>query len=183
MSDARIWWPEFLLDEVMREGRAKPEDWLAPDENGVTAIRWDEDQKHPVAGRLVPGSEAAFIWYEPRGIVDVIIKPDGTWSHDDDRDTRTPDMFTGQTLAERADRAAIADANAFWSPGEPETFADSLDEFARGHADMETLDPDGERVTVKLGFWSESIRFRVSLDGKSLAPVPAADADNGGDNG
>lgn len=39
MTSERRWWPDFLLDEVMPEGCASPDAWLAPAENGDLIMR------------------------------------------------------------------------------------------------------------------------------------------------
>lgn len=166
-SHTRRWWPHELMDEIMPPGRERPQDWLKPDDDGVTTIHWDDDAaEERIACTIEPGSEAVFVWFEYRGEVDVIIKPDGTWSIDD-RDTGTPDLFTGK-VRPVPPRARIEDANWFALPDDFETMMDSMDGFAECHAQAESIDPDGERVTVKMAYWSEGETFRVSADGKSL---------------
>lgn len=173
-SHTRLWWPGFLVDEVMPDGRATPEAWLEPDEAGVTAVYWEEDGK--LIGTLTPGETVAFIWHERRGTVTIRVMPDGSWSLDDARCPRTTDMFDGEA-APTPPAADIASANWFADPGDYETMAHSIDEFAANHAENAgPLDPAGDVVAVTMGFWSEKVHFVVSADGKSLEPVEAPDA-------
>lgn len=173
-SDTRRWWPSFLLDEVMPEGRERPEDWLSPAENGVTTIHWDEERDQ-VAGTISPGETVAFNWHEDRGVVTIRIMPDGTWSLEDARCSGTVDLFTGdRPLPPPA--SAIEEATHFWEPDEWESCGDTMDEFARCRADFVPPDPEGDLVEVAMGFWSDDMRFVVSADGRALRP-------EGGDDG
>ena len=175
-SETRRWWPDCLVDEHMPEGRKRPEDWLAPDENGVTTVIWDEDDPHlAVAGFIKPGETAAFNWWEDRGRVEITVLPDGTWQASDMRGAGMVDMFTGAETP-MPPAALIEDANYFAEVTDHETAADSMDEFARYWADNDRPGPDGERLTVVMGFWSEKVEFVVSAAGRSLTPV-------GGGNG
>lgn len=167
-SHTRLWWPDFLVDETMPDGRAAPGAWLAPDEAGVTAVYWEEDSK--LIGTLEPGETVGFIWHEKRGTVTIRVMPDGTWSFDDARCPRTADMFDGPAAPPPA--ADIASANWFADPGDYDTMTHTMDEFAANHAQYaHSADPASDDVTVVMGFWSEKILFVVSEDGKSLQPA------------
>lgn len=173
-SHTRLWWPDSLADEMMPDGRASPEAWLAPDLAGVTAIYWEDDGK--LIDTLSPGETVEFLWHEKRGTVTIRVMPDGTWSLDAARCPRTADMFAGDP-APAAPAADIASANWFADPSDYETMTHTMDEFAANHAAYAgPLDPAGNDVTVEMGFWSDTVRFVVSADGKSLEPVRASDA-------
>lgn len=177
MSDfahTRRWWPAFLLDEIMPPDRERPEEWLAPDAAGVTTVHWD-DEKTSVAGTIVPGETAAFAWWEDRGRVEITVMPDGTWTLVDPRDGGTVDMFTGEA-AVVPPAARIDEANWFAEASDYETMSDSMGSFARNWAAADTIDPEGERLTVVMGYWHEGVSFTVSTDGRSLAGI-------GGDHG
>ena len=167
----RRWWPDCLVDEWMPEGRKRPEDWLAPDENGVTTVVWDETAPElVVAGLIKPGEMVAFNWWEDRGQVEITVMPDGTWQASDMRGAGMVDMFSG-TETPVPPSALIEDANYFAEMSDHETAADSMDEFARNWADNDRPGPDGERLTVVMGIWSDKVEFAVSDDGRSLVPA------------
>lgn len=180
LSDAfahtRRWWPECLLDEISPAGRASPQEWLSPDENGVTTLWWN-DEKTNKAGTLEPGEDVAFHWSETRGSVEITILPDGMWKVDDQRDPLTADLFVTESASPPAPvpppMAAIAASNWFAAEGDWETAMDTMDEFAAEWARNEpVVDPEGERLTVDMAYWSDRILFTVSADGKSLEPRP-----------
>lgn len=177
-ADSRRWWPDFVMDETMPEGRKRPQDWLAPDESAVTTVL--DDDEATVLGVIKPGEIIGFHWHEKRGGVQVLIMPDGSWSLDNPRDAGTVDMFDGSAAApvDEPPMALVAAANWFAEITDYETMADSMDEFALNWTDMAApLPKDGERVAVAMGFWSEKMSFRVSDDGKSLENV---EMQNGG---
>lgn len=170
-SHTRRWWPSFLLEEVMPEGREHPQDWLSPNADGVTTVFWDEDEPGNVAGTISPGETIAFCWQENRGRVTIRVMPDGTWSLADGRCGATSDLFTGEAPAPRAPAASIDEANQFWEPDEWESCGDSMDEFARYRAANEPPAPEGDLVEVAMGFWSHDVLFTVSADGRSLERI------------
>lgn len=168
-SHTRLWWPSFLVDELMPDGRATPEAWLAPDGAGVTAVYWEEDGK--LIGTLAPGETVGFIWHEKRGTVTIRVMPDGTWSLEAARCPATADMFDGAPMPQPP-AADIASASWFADPNDYDTVVHSMDEFASNHARYTgPVDPAGDDVVVEMGFWSEKILFVVSADGKSLQPA------------
>jgi hypothetical protein len=171
-SHTREWWPHFLMDEMMPPGRKTPGSWLEPDGSGVTVVHADDDEEKTVAGRIEPGEIVTFIWHEDRGQVDILLKPDGTWSLTDPRDGGTIDMFTGTASAPPPPAASIETANWFAEESDFETTMDSMDEFARCYVEMcGDIEPEGRRVTVAMGHWSRPVLFYVSADGKSLEQV------------
>lgn len=171
-SHTRVWWPHFLLDEVMPDGRKTPRAWLAPNENGVTVIYADDDDENAVAGTIEAGTVVKFMWHEDRGQVDILLMPDDTWSLTGPSDGGTIDMFTGTASAPPPPAAPIETANWFAEQSDFETTMDSMDEFARCYAEMAgDIEPEGRRVTVAMGHWSNGIPFRVSADGKSLEQI------------
>jgi len=173
-AHTRRWWPACLVDEIMPPGRERPEDWLSPDAAGVTTIRWD-DEKASVAGTITPGEAVTFMWWEERGSVQITIMPDGSWNLEDPRDGGTVDMFTGEAVP-LAPAARVDEANWFAEASDYETMSDSMDSFARNWAANDTVDPEGERLTVVMGFWHDGVAFAVSADGRALSEI-------GGDHG
>lgn len=173
-AHTRRWWPACLVDETMPPGRERPEDWLSPDAAGVTTVHWDEERTS-VAGTIAPGETVSFMWWEERGSVTITVMPDGSWNLEDPRDGGTVDMFTGQAVA-LPPAARIDEANWFAEASDFETMSDSMDSFAQNWAANDTPDPEGERLTVVMGFWREGVAFTVSADGCSLT-------ETGGDHG
>lgn len=173
-ASTRRWWPACLVDETMPDGRKRPEDWLSPDAAGVTTIRWD-DENASVAGTISPGETVSFVWWEDRGSVQVTVMPDGSWILEDPRDGGTVDMFTGKA-APLAPAARVDEANWFAEASDYETMSDSMDGFARSWAGNGTIDPEGARLTVVMGFWGGGVSFAASADGRSLTGT-------GGDHG
>jgi len=171
-AKTRQWWPHDLVDEVMPPGRAKPEDWLKPDESGVTTIHADDDDDKTVLARIKPGSAVEFLWQENRGSAEILLMPDGTWSLVDPRDGGTVDIFTGEAAEPTPPAGRIGNANWFAAAGDYETMMDSMDGFAECYAENEpAIDPEGQRLTVDMAYWSDPVRFRVSADGKSLETI------------
>lgn len=172
MSDfaaTRRWWPNDLADEMMPPGRSRPEDWLKPDEQGVTLIHADDDENRTAVARIEPNSVVKFFWQEDRGSVEILLMPNGTWSLVDPRDSGTIDMFTGAAAQPKPPAASIADANWFAAAGDYETMMDSMDGFAECYAESEpSIGPEGLRLTVDMAYWSDPIRFHVSADGRCL---------------
>lgn len=168
----RHWWPSCLLDEVMPEGRLRPEDWLKPDADGVSTFWWDETVSDPqAAGTVRPGEVVEFCWYESRGRVDIRIMADGSWHIDGDgRAANIPDIFTGEVKPDLPS-ARMDDATDFLIDGDWETAADSMDELARFYVDAERPVDEGDVVDVWMARWSNGHLFRVSADGRSLTPV------------
>lgn len=165
-AHTRKWWPACVIDETLPPGRERPEDWLAPDAAGVTTILWD-DASDSIAVTFAPGDTVSFMWWEDRGSVQVTVKPDGSWNLEDPRDSGTIDMFTGEA-APQTPSARIAEANWFAEASDYETMSESMDSFARNWAAFDTPDPEGERLTVVMGFWSHGVYFTVSADGSAL---------------
>lgn len=171
-SATRQWWPNELVDEVIPAGRTRPEDWLKPDDIGVTLIYDDDDIDGTIVVRMEPGREVEFIWQEDRGSVEILLMPNGAWSMEDPRDGGTIDMFTGDVAKPKPPAVCIEEANWFAAAGDYETMMDSMDGFATCYAENEpSIAPEGLRLTVDMVYWSDPILFRVSADGKSLEAV------------
>lgn len=174
-AQTRRWWPAALVDEVMPPGRASPQMWLEPDIRGITVICDDGDDE-PILCSLLPGETVEFCWWEDRGDLDVTMMPDGTWKLDDMRDDRTIDMFRPHDPPQRRETstlpmARVEASNWFAWEEDYETCCDTMDQFVRCMVDMEPPEPEGTRIVVDMGFWSERVLFRVSADGKTLEPV------------
>lgn len=169
MTSERRWWPGFLLDEIMPEGCASPDAWLAPDENGVTTLRDCDGES--LLGTISPGEALTFNYYEPRGGLTIRVLPDGTWVGPEPRDRRTIDMFDGPPPEPKDDPAGPGDANQFWSDDDWDMQGDTIEEFARCYAEMESIEEEGALVDLRAGYWSPDFRFTVSADGKRLIAV------------
>mgnify|MGYP001463965569 CR=1 FL=1 len=87
----------------------------------------------------------------------------------------TVDMFTGEAVP-LAPAARVDEANWFAEASDYETMSDSMDSFARNWAANDAVDPEGERLTVVMGFWHDGVAFTVSADGRALSEI-------GGDHG
>lgn len=177
----RRWWPADLMDETMPPGQSQPQGWLKPEADGVTRVRDNLDDDKKVILEIKPGEVVAFCWHEDRGEVEVTMLPDGTWKLDDMRDGRTIDMFRPHEpmqprQADTLPMRRIEAANQFIWEEDWESQADTLDELVRSMADMDPPEPEGTRITIEMGFWSnEKLQFRVSADGKTLKPVDSAE--------
>lgn len=143
------WLPEFLLDEVIPELRAKPEDWLI---TGVDHDFWitdDQDEDGPGL-RLLPGETASFQWFRSFGTVTFTVHPDGTYS------SAVP---------------LPPEANHFADVDDVETMMDTPQDFARAWAEM-VFDGDEAaeslEVEVNVYQWSDPVTFRLIIcaDGK-----------------
>jgi hypothetical protein len=172
-SHTREWWPAVMVDEGMPAGRARPEDWLSPDADGVTKIRDPETADDTLFATIRPGDTIGFVWHESRGAIDILLMPDGSWSIPDQRDPYTLDLFAGKSPVPPPPMADIAGANWFAWDEDYESNCGTMDEFARCFADLEPPEEDGRRVTVEMGYWSDHVAFRVSADGRSLEKVDA----------
>lgn len=172
-SHTRKWWPADMVDEGMPQGRARPEDWLSPDAHGVTEIRDADFFENHLFATVRPGDTIGFVWHESRGAIDILLMPDGSWSIPDQRDPNTPDLFARESPVQPPPMADIAGANWFAWEEDYESCAGTMDEFARCFADMDAPDPEGSRVAVEMGHWSDPVAFRVSADGRSLEKIDA----------
>ncbi|NTF32343.1 hypothetical protein [Rhizobium skierniewicense] len=152
----RRWYPKFLIDEVLPEGRVSAEAWLPLLASLSTAGEpW-----------FIPGDTVDFQYCERRGVIDLTVQHDG--SHDVVlRCPETPDMFVGSVdQPEEARKEIGPSANSFWDH-ETETFAETLTDFARMYAEN-MIDDDEETVSIETAYWSDTFRYRISDDGKSL---------------
>ena len=118
--------PRDFIDEITPPGRAHPNDWITW-EGGETPIRiaWGDDEPEIVRD-LAPGEFVFFAGPIGHGSVRFLLRSDGSW------DTSRP---------------IPSEANAFWQVGEPDTWGDSADEFARNRIENEWGGPD-ERSAV-----------------------------------
>lgn len=149
----RLWYPAALVDEDLPTGRESPEAWLLlllDDEEN------DEDER-TLARLYAPGDEIPFHWQEHRGLVTLRIHASGT--------LHTP-MRCAETPLD-------TEVNSFWHY-DSETYAETAEEFAEywTQGGVANWDEDGfDEVEVDTAIWSPEIRFRLSADGRSLAPV------------
>ncbi|MFG1465227.1 hypothetical protein V5F77_20295 [Xanthobacter sp. DSM 24535] len=150
----RTWWPEFLVDEVMPPGKAHPTDWILWDGGGaaaadVLAFRVggsgaddDGDDPSDVYAMWVTEIECLdFTWSEPRGSREVTVYPDGTY---------------------RVEGGAPADFTNCWEMGEPESCAETLEEFAREFASNARDMDNPEVVAVHFLKWGDQ-PFRLQI--------------------
>jgi hypothetical protein len=172
-SHTRKWWPSVFLDESMPAGRDKPEDWLAPDEDGVSEIRDADFAKGQVFATVRPGETIEFAWHENRGSVDILLMPDGSWKPLGPHDCGTIDLFEGERPVPTQPMADIDGANWFAWDEDYESTCGTMDEFAHFFAEIEPPEPEGRRVRVDMGHWSDPVTFRISADGKSLEKADA----------
>lgn len=166
----RLWYPAALVDEDLPTGRESPEAWLtflqATDDQDE-----DEGQDERALARLYgPGDEIPFHWMERRGLVTLRIHASGTL-HTPMRCAETPDMFDpGRPACEVPLDTGV---NSFWHY-DSEIYAETAEEFAEywTQGGVANWDEGGfDEVEVDTAVWSPGIRFRLSADGRSLAPV------------
>lgn len=162
----RLWYPAALVDEDLPTGRESPEAWLLfllDDEEN------DEDER-TLARLYAPGDEIPFHWKERRGLVTLRIHASGTL-HTPMRCADTPDMFDPERPG--CEVPLDTEVNSFWHY-DSEIYAETAEEFAEywTQGGVANWDEDGfDEVEVDTAVWSPEIRFRLSTDGRSLAPV------------
>ncbi len=155
----RLWWPEFLGDEVMPSGHEKPETWLAEQDDGTYlfgSVKAEEEGRFPEAETVEVGETLSFTYLDLLGRHTITVRADCNHSG-----VLTPEYYTD-----------------VWEVGEPDSMASTLEELIRAIADR--LSP-GEEETVDIEFlrWGEAA-FTLGLTDRQrplLIPVSeAADA-------
>lgn len=144
----REWWPAAYADEVMPPGKPRPDDFIVEDGGRLfvgyrvdeKVIERDRDiHKMPVA----PGDIVAFICCDDLGAVDVIVNADGTFQVEGEIPPR---------------------ATHFMSPGDVDSLASSIEEFA-ANAAAYVRDTGQEvfpfRDTCRLAWWSDEIPHKL----------------------
>ncbi|MBD9390167.1 hypothetical protein IB237_23480 [Agrobacterium sp. AGB01] len=160
----RLWFPKYLIDEVLPAGRETPEAWLP-------YLLGSEDENRKFL--FTPGDVVTFKFLDPRGFVDVDINPDGTLAQSS-RCPETSDLFDVAPTQTATPFKHHQPANSFWD-WESEVWAATLEEFAELYADPLIDEP--VTVSVEAAFWSQTFRYRINDDGKSLTlQTPPADA-------
>ena len=137
VDDDRQWWPEFMADEVMPPGRASPADWIDAEP------KLDGDGSLVIGGEnynrsFGPGDVINFIWSEPRGMVEVTFKSDGSY------------LVVG---------GEPADYTNCWIPCDTDTVSGDLEELAKTM--QEYLVGEAAEGTEVVGF------AKWSLDGEA----------------
>lgn len=166
MTSEKTWYPTFMVDEDLPEGKSSPEAWLP--------FLTEEEAGQPAMFNA--GDILAFEFVERRGNIEVTINPDGSHGNSP-RCAQTVDMFGEETTrAIPVEQNTQSEPNSFWDY-ESETFAETLDEFARIYAECtDELEPVS--VVISTAYWSPTFRFRISDDCKSLIQQPATDAES-----
>lgn len=160
---SRLWYPTFLIDEVLPIGRASAEAWL-PFITGA-----DGRTQQPMFN---PGDEVSFKWREWFGIISIRILPSGLIATTL-RCPHTNDLFDGEQHHPRSTKEFAADANSFWCLGDSEIWSDTIEGFAQDYA-YHCINPDetdGQDVDIDTAHWSGTIKFTISPDGQSLIPA------------
>lgn len=139
----RKWVPSIYVDETCPTPRDRPEDWILWNADGRPTIANNED----IEGRLpvyplFNGDVVRFRSFVDWGTFELTIHPNGSWS---------------------CDRPIPAEANGFMEAGEPDTYADTIDEFARNWIDAYAID-EVEAGPVCVYYWSDDIYFRLDSD-------------------
>ncbi|WGD29859.1 hypothetical protein AncyloWKF20_19230 [Ancylobacter sp. WKF20] len=145
MSDTeRLCWAAFVADEIMPTGLAHPDKWIAGRCEAGWIIGPKARRERIDYGCMIvqPGAEVLFMWHEPRGARDMLVKGDGTY--------RLVGFDPG-------DWTGVYDAAAL------ENLADTLEEFARGCVDLYEIAPDDEiAVEARFSKWTEE-RFWLEV--------------------
>lgn len=155
-----LWVPEFLIDEVSPAPRASPDDWIVAiycraDQPATAVLLGEEEPVGPmVKGEhriCIIGETVMFCSFQDFGSIEVSIAADGSF-----------EIFG----------PAHPSAKCFWTDGDADTVAMSIDDFARDWAaNVQQDEPD--RVTIEHHTWSAPQPFQVVLNGDRAAFAPA----------
>lgn len=159
----RRWVPADWIDEITPPGREHPTEWISWAVGEATVrIAWGDDEPE-IFRDVAPGECVEFGWSVDHGRVTFTIRPDGTYT---------------------TSRPIPPEVNSFWQIGEPDTWGDSADEFARNMAGLQwdcpgCAEDDAEiEIDVCMGQWNhEKEIFVLAIDPEG-APrfLPAAGA-------
>ncbi|AGN34418.1 hypothetical protein [Rhizobium sp. P007] len=166
MTSEKTWYPTFMIDEDLPEGKSSPEAWLP--------FLTQEEAGQPAMFNA--GDILAFEFVERRGNIEITINPDGSHGNAP-RCADTADMF-GEDAARTTpvEKNTERECNSFWDY-ESETFAETLDEFAKIYAECAN-EVEPISVVISTAYWSPTFRFRIADDCKSLIQQPATDAES-----
>lgn len=144
----KTWVPSAFVDEVTPAGRAHPSDWITWDGAGHPIRISFGDDSPETHLEIAPGETMMFDWSVDHGRVIFSIRPDGSYT---------------------TSRRIPPEANSFWVIGDPDTWGDSADEFARNMADNEFYSrrdyiDDGSEFEVGMVQWGDSAPFILAID-------------------
>ncbi|WP_323011088.1 hypothetical protein [Paracoccus sp. (in: a-proteobacteria)] len=149
----RLWWPEFLGDEVMPTGHEKPETWLAEQDDGTYlfgSVKADEEGRFPEAEPVEAGERLRFTYLDQMGRHTITVRADRTHSS-----VAVPEGYTD-----------------VWEVGEPDNMATSLAALVEIIADR--LSPgDEETADIEFLRWGDA-SFTLGLTDRQrplLIPV------------
>lgn len=151
--NTRMWWPAFMVDEVLPRPEETPTAWLREALGDIWLVaeraedRMDEES---IREEIAPGDTMDFLYCDRLQPIAIEIGEDGS------------------LLSHGADAEG---ANRFSVVGEPDMSADSLAELA------ELLKEEGETGTFEISCWrwSDEIPCRLEIDSGGARFVPLAD--------
>lgn len=152
----RKWVPSIFIEDVSPIPRGKPEDWITKMPNGGLFLFSDD----AIAQKPVPigiGDVVRFRWFIDHGTFTVKFHLLGGWSCE-------------QPLPEGA--------NGFMEPGDPDSYAETMDEFAENAIDAWSI-ADFETGDVRVFTWSEDIHFRLDKLASMLSFNPVTVSNRG----
>jgi len=153
-DNRRVWIPEEYLDEVTPPGRASPSEWIEDNVAGrALAPAWDFEKSAPIA--LERGQVVNFYWCDTHGHVLIRLQRDGSFK-----------ILSG---------AVEPAATHFWRVGDPESLADTLEEFAKQEAQSIPGGEDIADIDVQMATWSEGgVPHALVVEGNSARFVQVA---------
>lgn len=131
------WVPSIYVDEETPKPRDRPEDWISTISNGRTFLHYEGATLPPVFVSV--GDIVRFRSFCSWGAFDITVRPNGSWT---------------------CDRPIPPEANGFMEVGEPDTYADTIDDFARNWMDAYAISEE-EPCSVDVYTCSEDVYFRA----------------------
>lgn len=150
-TPARKWVPSFYVDELPPPARSHPEDWITREEGRhiLSAGRHAGYPMIPIAEGDIVRFRSLIEW----GVFNITTYSNGGWS---------------------SDRPIPTEANGFVEPGEPESYAASMDEFVENWIDAYAV-TEGEVGPVDVYTWSEDVYFQLIIgQDQALSFTPVA---------
>lgn len=145
-TSLRRWVPSIFIDDICPKPRARPEDWVSTHPNGAKWLFSDDATDQPPV-RIDIGDIVRFNWVVDHGMFEVKIHPNGSW-----------------TCADPLPEGA----NGFMKPSEPDSYATSMDQFAKEALDVWSI-VETETVPVHVFTWSDDLYFLLEK-GEDKAP-------------
>lgn len=137
-TPSRKWVPSIFIDDVCPKPRDRPEEWIATHPNGAKWLFSDDATEQPTV-RIDLDDVVRFRWIIDHGTFQITVHPNGSWT---------------------CDGPLPEGANGFMAPGEPDSYAETMDQFVRMALDVWSI-PSDELGPVQVFTWSDDIPFQL----------------------